>query len=221
MQANQKHPCHIVYDIGSEGIIYGEHPGICRITGQESVGLPFNKWVKDTFTDHAFLKPGNIISNQALFCFDEKSTIIQKLKNRDKPQRFRTYSHIIHDGKWHICTKADKRLIYNLIITGASLVCLTDSGQKHVFFKHRPGMWQLDDSYIMPDIDVFTWLHKQMCSLLDKGFSQTEVITGHYLQYRILQATVPAWKQIEDNIKPHRGTSLFNLAAWLLFTKQP
>ena len=220
MQANQKHPCQIIYEIGGKNKIYGVEPGICRITGIQTTGLPFDKWVKNTFTDHAFLKPGSIISNEALFCFEEKSTLIQALKNKEKPQRFRTYSHVVHRDKWHVCTKADKRLIYDLITDGASLVCLSDSGQKHLLFKHRPGMWQLEDSFIIPDIEYFKWLHEQMCTLLDAGFSQTEVITGHYLQYRIMQATVSVWKTLEDKIKPCRGTSLFNLAAWLLFTNQ-
>jgi len=213
------HPCEIIYHAGAEGKIYGNTPGICRITGQKSSGLPFDKWVRKTFTDQAFLLPGNIISNEALFCFDEASEIVMKRAGKEKPQRFRTYSHIIDAlGNWHCLTKADKKLTYKLIIEGASLVCLTDSGQKHLLFKHRPGMWQLDDMFVLPDIETFKFLHSNMCNLLDLGFSQTEVITGSYIQYRIVNAGIQTWKNLEDLIKPYRGISLFNFASWLLFT---
>lgn len=218
MQNETLHPCELMYNIGARNTIYGSIPGTCRITGKQSSGLPFNKWVKDTFTDQAFLKPGTIISNQALFCFDEKSEILQQLTGREKLQRFRTYSHIIHRGQWHICTKANKKKIFDLIVDGAEIVCLTDSGQKHVFFKHKPGMWQLDDSFIIPDIPEFTRLHSLMCDLLRMEFSQGEVITGQYLQYRILKAGLKPWKTIEDQIAPQRGSQLFNFASWLLFT---
>ena len=213
------HPCCLIYKAGANGKIYGETQGVCRITGMESKGLPFWKWVKDTFTDHAYLKPGTIISNEALFCFEEQSTFLSEMLGREKPQRFRTYSHIIdRDGVWHCCTKADKRKIYDLITQGATLVCLSDSGQKHLLFKHRSGMWQLEDSFVTADVPHFIRLHRGMCNLLAAGFSQTEVISGNYLQYRIMQISIPIWRELEDKIKTERGTAFFNFVSWLLFT---
>lgn len=212
------HPCEKIYHAGANGKIYGDTPGICRITGKPATGVPFIKWVRKTFTDQAFLFPGEIISNEALFCFDESSEIVMKRTGREKPQRFRTYSHIIDKtGRWHCLTKADKKLIFELIVDRAELVCLTDSGQKHLLFKHRPGMWQLDEQFILPDLETFRFLHGKMCRLLELGFSQTEVITGNYLQYRIAKAGIEAWKTLEDTIKPYRGISLFNFTSWLLF----
>jgi CRISPR type IV-associated protein Csf3 len=103
-----KHTCELIYEIGAKSKVYGSEKGICRITGKESIGLPFDKWVRDTFNDHDFLYPGTIISNEALFCFDESSEIIQKKTGRDKPQRFRTYSHIIKNGEWYCVGWPDK-----------------------------------------------------------------------------------------------------------------
>src|SRR5690606_17378661 len=128
------HPCETIYYLGANRKIYGTTPGTCRITGKEPTDTPFDKWVKETFTDHAYLKTGNIISNEAVFCFDESSEIIQKKTGRDKLQRYRTYAHIVHNGECYCLTKADKRKICELIITGAALVCVTDTGQKHVLF---------------------------------------------------------------------------------------
>ena len=78
------HPCERIYHAGASGKIFGDVPGICRITGKPSKGLPFNKWVRDTFTDHGSLKPGSIISNEALFCFEEASEIVMKRAGKEK-----------------------------------------------------------------------------------------------------------------------------------------
>jgi hypothetical protein len=212
------HPCELLYEVAAIKKTYGTVPGVCRITGKESTGLPFKTWVRDTFTDHAYLKPGDIISNEALFCFDESSEVIQKLTDRDKPQRFRTYSHIIANNAWHIYTKANKREMYQLITSGTcQVVCLSDSGQKHLYFKHRTGFWQLEDQFIVPDIDTLKFLHSRFGELLDVGFSQTEIITGNYIGYRVMKAGLQAWKTIEDQIKPLRGTLIFNFTAWIMY----
>ncbi len=217
---NMKHTCEQIYEIGAKGIIYGSEKGICRITGKESTGLLFEKWVKDTFNDHDRLFPGEIISNEALFCFDEASEIIQKKTGRDKPQRFRTYSHIIKDGDWYCVTKADKRLILQLIIEGAEMVCLTETGQKHVLFKHKTGLWQLDELHVKPDIELLGLLHFHMCELLAYQFSQTEIITGDYSSGRIIKAGLKNWQEHENIIKEHRGSGFFDFVSFMLYTDE-
>lgn len=213
-----KHICEQIYEIGANKKIYGTDKGICRITGNESRGVFFDKWVKKTFNDHDSLFPGNIISNEAMFCFDENSKIIQKKTGRDKPQRFRTYSHIIKDGKWYCLTKADKRFIFQLIIKGAEMVCLTESGQKHILFKHKTGMWQLDELYVVPNIDLLKLLHYHMCELMSFQFSQSEIIRGDYRTYRILEVGLKNWKEHENIIKEYRGTGIFDFTSFMLFT---
>lgn len=212
-----KHPCQILYETAGSGIIYGEEAGICRITGAKSLGIPFEKWVKPTFTDWGYLKPGTIISNEALFCFDEKSAVIQKKTGRDKPQKFRSYSHIISGGQWYCLTKADKQKIFELIISGAEIVSLTDTGQKHVFFKHKLGMWQLDELFVRPNIPILKKIHQTMRKLLLLGFSQSEIITGQYRHDRIMRAGLLTWKFLEKELAAHRGTGLFDFASWMLF----
>lgn len=212
------HPCELLYSIAAKNKIYGTVPGICRITGKEATGIPYSTWVKDTFTDHAFLKPGNIISNEALFSFEERSVEIQTMLNRPAGQKFRNYSHIIANNTWYPLTKANKREMYQLITSGTcQVVCLSDSGQKHLFFKHRTGFWQLENQFIVPDIDTLKYLHQQFSELLDMGFSQTEIITGNYIGYRVMKAGLQIWKTTEDQIKPHRGTLIFNFTAWIMY----
>lgn len=210
--------CYFLYKHNGNGFKVGEKPGICRITGEKSTGMPFQKWVKDTFTDHAHLYPGEIISNEAAFCFDEASKLIQDKTGRDKPQRFRTYSHIImQDGTWHIVTKADKQKIVGLLQQNPQIVCLTDSGQKHIFFKHKPGFWQLDETFIQPALQDFNFLHGVMMELLALGFSQGEVLSGNYSQAKILKIGIPAWQEVENKIKHRRSEPMFDFAAWLLY----
>ena len=214
------HVCEIIYKIGADDKVYGDINGICRVTGQESKGILFDEWVKSTFNDWAYLKPGNIISNEALFCFEERSELIQRKVGKDKPQRFRTYSHIIWEKKWYCVTKAKKEFIYDAIVNGAEIVSLTDTGQKHIFFKHRLGMWQLDDLFVKPDILIFKQLHKTMCDLMRLGFSQGEIITGQYKSNRIILAGPENWRKLEKEINKFRGHGIFDFAAWMLFISE-
>lgn len=211
------HPCEIIYKVSNSGLIYGDEKGTCRITGKESTGIKFGKWVKSTFNDYAYLQPGDIISNEALFCFDEQSDYLRLKTGREKPQRFRTYSHIVHSNNWYCLTKADKKEIFNLIISGAEIVSLTDTGQKHVFFKHKIGFWQLDELFITPDVEGLKRCHSLSCDLLRMGFSQNEIITGEYKFNRIELAGLNNWKPIESELKIFRGTGLFAFATWMLF----
>jgi hypothetical protein len=215
-----KHTCEQIYEIGANGKIYGSEKGVCRITGKKSTGTPFEKWVKNTFNDHDRLFPGDIISNEAMFCFDESSEIVQKKTGRDKPQRFRTYSHIIKEGQWHCVTKADKRHILQLIVEGAEMVCLTETGQKHVLFKHKIGMWQLDELHVEPDIDTLKHLHFHMCELMVYQFSQGEIISGDYSSGRIMKAGFTNWQYHENEIKKHRGSGIFDFTSFMLYTDE-
>ena len=80
--------CKKIYQIGAENKIYGTEKGICRITGNEGIGVNFEKWVRDTFNDHDRLFPGTIISNEAMFCFDESSEIVQKKDRKRQTSAF-------------------------------------------------------------------------------------------------------------------------------------
>lgn len=213
------HPCESIYKAAGQTPTIDGVRGVCRITGKDSQGVPFNKWVKDTFTDHAYLSPGDIISFEALFCFEEQSTLLQEKTQRDKPQRFRTYSHIVtEDGSWQVLTKANKREIFHLLAhTKPELVCLTDSGQKHILFKHRVGFWQLDETFIQPNAELLVFLHEKMLELLALGFSQTEIQSGKYYHARVLKAVLKVWHELEGQISSYRGKPIFDLAAWLMY----
>ena len=210
-----KHPCEIMYQF-SNGKIYGTTEGICRITGKQSIGVPFEKWVKDTFTDFAWLKPGTIISNEALFCFEEQSELLQAMTGRDKPQKFRTYTHIVEGGRWHVLSKAQKQEIYELLVSTDPEVCvISDSGQKHLVFKHRIGTWQFENETISRDIETLRQIKETADEMIRLKFSKDEIQTGKYAQWKILECGLAKWQELENIIKPRRGSAIFDLAVWL------
>jgi hypothetical protein len=209
------HPCEILYLFASNKI-YGDEKGICRITGKESTGINFDGWVKDTFTDHAYLYPGQIISNEALFSFEESSELIAQKVNKEKPQRFRTYSHIVANGEWYVLTKAQKKEIYELILNNEPDVCvISDSGQRHLLFKHKIGTWQFEDQHIKRDKKTLAKIKLIGDELISNNFSKAEVLSGNFVQHRIMKYGVKKWLLAENELRRDRGSAIFDLGIWL------
>ena len=216
------HPCQLVYKAAGLTPPETGNYGTCRVTGAQTYGVYFDDWIasREKFNDFATLRPGNIMSHEALFTFDEQSLLLAQKTNRDKPQRFRTYCHIITaTGEWYALTKADKKLMFTLLTASQApqVVSLTDTGQRHLFFKNRLGFWQLDDHYILPNVPLFTQIHANMMHLLTLGFTQTEVHSGNYNGARVAAAGLETWKQAESKIKAYRKQPIFDMAAWLMY----
>jgi predicted glycosyl hydrolase (DUF1957 family) len=210
------HPVETIYAASGTATRYGDTFGVCRITGKEGTGLQFDKWVKDTFTDFSYLKPGTIISNEALFCFQEQSELIQQITGKDKPQRFRTYSHFVNQGAWHVLNKADKAVMLPLMLQVPEVCVIAESGQKHLVFKHKPHTWQLEETTVQPDVERFTALHGSVYALAE-GFSIDEIQSAQYQGHRIIKFGAAKWKELESQIKQWRGSAMFDLA--LFFAK--
>lgn len=213
-----QHPCEILYETNGRGFSIGNVEGVCRITGKRSVGQKFSDWVRRTFTDFGSLHAGDIISNEAAFCFDEASTLIQQKTGRDKPQRFRTYSHFLEeDGTWHCLTKADKPQMLDLLHKETKIVCVAESGQRHIFFKNKPGMWQIEDVVLDRDIKKFDLIHSCMTQLLLLDFSQDEIRRGLYNLTKVAKCGIKAWEQFENKIKPFRGSPIFHFCSFFMY----
>lgn len=110
--------------------------------------------------------------------------------------------------------------MYEIITNSPQLVCLTDTGQKHLLFKHRNGFWQLDENHIPPNTEELVRLHEVMMQLLLIGFSQTEVHTGKYYPARVANAGLQVWRNLEDKIKLMRNHPIFDLSAWLMYNNK-
>jgi len=211
------HPCEIIYAL-SDKPVYGEEAGICRITGKESKGIEFTSWVRDTFTDLGYLVPGTIISNEAAYCFDEASEYLRQKAGKEKPQRFRNYSHFVVDGQWHMRDKGQKADMLLFMLSNPEICVISESGQKHLLFKNTPKFWQLEEALIYPDIERFKIIHTAVTSL-SEYFSNEEMQTGLYNQYRIIKFGHKKWFEAEQVIRQFRGSAIFDLAIFFSKTK--
>lgn len=213
------HACELIYNISNTTKTYGNVKGHCCILDKQAIGLPLKKALGKSFTDIANLGGGDIISNEALFCFDEANEEVQKRTNKEKLQHFRTYSHIICDNTWYCLTKADKKKMYELILNDAELVCLSDSGQKHLMFKHKRGFWQLEELYIKPNINILKQIHYIMSELLELGFNQFEIYQGNYSSKNLIKVDLKKWKQLETELCffKRKYFDLFHLSSFFMF----
>lgn len=213
------HPCEMIYEAAGRPATYGDVEGVCRITGKRSIGQPFGKWVKKTFSDYSDLHEGEIISNAAAFCFCEVDQTLADLIGASKPQNFRTYTHIIDaEGVWHCYTKADKAKIVDRMLEGAQLVSITSTGQKHLLFKNRIGFWQYDNLHVPVDIPAFRRMHSRMMELLADGYNQREIATGEYKYPTIVKIGLETHLRNAEELAAWRGAPLFELAAALMYS---
>lgn len=197
--------------------------GICRICGDEANGIRFSDWVKDTFTNHDLLRPGEIICDRCLFWFDQRSVELQERMGKDKPQKMQNYSHFVMDGKWEPVGKGDKRRMAALLLdsTFPEMAAIAVSGQKHLAFRARrnpPGQaggWvQFEEQEVWIEQkklrEVLHWVET-----LYQEFTKGEIESGQYAPRRIMAFGVDRWKILEEQIKPIRSTELFQLALYL------
>jgi len=197
--------------------------GICRFCGAENIGVEFDEWVKDTFTDFDKLRIGNIVCDACLFFFNEKSDELAKIMCKDKPQRMRNYSHFIVAGNWIPLSKGNKDKMKDLLFGSPfpELAAIADSGQKHIVFRaerNRPGSkcgWvQFEEQSLFFIPEEFK-LHLDNIERLYAGFSKDEICGGKYQSWRIMQFGVDRWIEVEKEIKIIRGSLIFHLALFL------
>ena len=195
----------------------------CVMCGAETEGLLFTEWVKPTFTDHDKLQDGDVICDDCLFWFDEKSEKLAQMVGKDKPQRMRNYSHFIVDGKWIPLSKGDKRRMQSLLLDEPfpELAAIAESGQKHIVFRaprNLPngyaGWVQFEEQslFVVPDK---LWKVLDVVERLYIGFSKTEIETGKYAGYRVIKFGFERWQALDFELRQHRGSLLFQLAVFL------
>lgn len=195
----------------------------CRICGIEGDGVPFNEWVKPTFTDHDKLHDGDVICDACLFWFGERSEELARRVGKEKPQRMRNYSHFVIGGKWTPLSKGNKNQMKSLLLGEhfPELAAIAESGQKHIVFRatrnppgSKAGWVQFEEQAL------FVHPHKLrdllgIIEALYATFSKEEIGTGRYRQYRIRKFGLANWQALELQVKPIRGSLLFKLALFL------
>lgn len=191
--------------------------GMCRLCGVEAEGYPWARWVKDTFTDHDLLGPGDAICVACLCCADDHSAVLQARTGREKLQRMRNYSHIVtRRGHWLPLGKDQKAVIASALLDGPDVAVISLSGQKHVVFRARVGQWQIEEQRCWPDPARLQLLLTAVQALYrEPAVTKAMIETGEYSP-RALAAIGPREVYTLDAaLRPHRGSPLFSLAVWL------
>jgi len=208
---------HMIYGAaGSPSMIEDAH-GVCRLCGSDSRGTPFVKWVKDTFTNYDLLQPGEIICCACQFCASEQTPTLAERTGKDKPQKFRNYSHFVTpEGEWHPLTKGQKREMLALLQRSCPVAIIAESGQKHLFFRSVPAWWQFEEQRMLPDIAGLDRLIRPIEELYHGGLSKDAIQSGVYVPAFVVKFGVDRWLELEQQIAPHRQRLLFNLAVFLV-----
>ncbi len=196
--------------------------GTCRACGIESAGVPFDAWVKPTFTDWDKIAPGEILCQACQFCFCDQSGLLATLVGKSKPQRMRNYSHFVAGDRWIPLSKGDKpRMRALLLDPGLQLAVIADSGQRHILFRAKPGWWQFEEHALRPAPEALPQFLLPVEELYAGGiFSKREIASGAYSQRRVLEFGPERWARVEPLVRPMRGQILFTLAVFLAQPKE-
>lgn len=197
--------------------------GICRFCQKSSDGQDFWDWVKPTFTDHDKLSPGDIVCDDCLFWFDEANAELATKMDKDKPQRMRNYSHFILNGEWIPLSKGNKTKMTSLLLGNPfpELAAIAESGQKHIVFRatrnapgSKAGWVQFEEQSLWIEPEQLRNLLEIIQALMVE-FSKGEIETAQYKLYRIINFGLEQWRILEQELKPSRGSLIFNLALFL------
>src|SRR4030042_6927219 len=194
----------------------GDVSGMCRTCGVDGIGISFNAWVKDTFMNFGELVPGDILCCACQFAFDEHSTLLALKVGKDKPQRMRNYSHFVVDGEWIPLSKGNKTEMRDILLNRSlDLAGIAISGQKHIIFRARSGWWQIEEQAERPFPEDLRAMLVLVEELYEGGLSKGEIETGRYAQYRIVRFGFERWHDVENVLRPRRGSLRWHLAVFL------
>jgi hypothetical protein len=204
----------IIYTAASQPPMLSDVSGICCLCGIDSVGQRYDEWVKQTFTDHTYARAGTIICQACQFCASDRCPGLAERQRKDKPQRFRNYSHIVVAGIWYPLSKGEKPKMRELLINPVDAAIIAVSGQKHLFYRAVPGWWQVEEIPMRAQPTELDLLLRAIIPMLDV-FSKAEILSGRYDQRRIMMFGLPRWRMCEHAIAPQRGSALLDLAVFL------
>lgn len=205
----------VIYKAAGAPPMQGELVGPCRLCGGIRSGLAFDRWVKETFTDHDKLLPGLIVCHACQFCTAEATPGLAERVRKDKPQKMRNYSHFVTDQVWYPLSKGQKGEMRRLLFAGTEVAVIAESGQKHLLPFARIGWWTFELAVVKPFPRKLKEILTVIEPLYQAGISKTEIETGHYASTRILAVGLQAWQAAESCIKQWRATVPFQLALFL------
>jgi len=189
--------------------------------------VPRDEWVKPTFTDFAYAAApeSDAICAACVWALSDRNAELQTMRGKDKPQRMRNYSHIVHAGQWHAYTKGEKRDIVRHLIDGTGLpeLCIiAESGQKHLVFKAQTnppsqcaGWIIFEERSMWIKQDQLRTAYHRIIDLMAAGCFKSEIESGNYSRNHIAKCGLEMWRQTEQFLKSVRGSDEFTVAIFL------
>lgn len=194
----------------------GNAVGSCYLCGG-SVYDPSPVAFPSTFMDYdkARCSDSLYLCQACLFSMEERSELLASLVGKDKLQRMRNYSHFVLNGQWYPLSKADKTRMYDLLLQCPELSVIAVSGQKHLIFRAQPGMWQIEEAAVQPELGLLQDLTRRVVPLYSNGFKKSEIRTGEYKTYRVKKYGVDRWYHDDMPLREWRGSPYLELAVFL------
>lgn len=215
-------PTHLIYQAANTPIFDGieDLSGNCFVCKQFILsGIPIKKALRDCFAGLDSIGDAKGVGYCAACAF----TFLEKVVINGDIKRFRTHSHLVANGKWMPCTKAQKPLMREFLLSdhnGPWLAVLAESGQKFlawrapVNFGNGPFKVRLEEQNIETNKEELTFLIDLITTLLTAGFSKSAIQSGVYNQNTI-KKNYDLYTQAEPQLKEFRGQSVLDLALYL------
>jgi len=218
-------PTQFLYTIAGNELHHRSF-GRCWLCGGAAYApVKTEKWVRPTFTNFDTAR-GDWeagVCEACVWCTRFKSAELAEMLGREKPQNMTTYSHIVARGEWHTLHKGQKSEIRALLLADGGLpelAVIAESGQKHIIHLaqlndvgQRAGFVQLEQDTLHIAQDELAWLLERVECLYHARFSKTSIQSGEYTFYP--DSDLEVWREVEDEIRPYRGSGVFDLACWL------
>lgn len=171
-------------------------------------GMPTKKAIKDTFTDRdkARWPASSSVCPGCVFCLSYMS--------------LRNYSILATQNELRHPGRAEIRDMLLEPPEPPFVFCVAVSGQKWLHFRAQIS-YSRDDYYVQYEETPVYVSRPLLAYLLERVemlysvFVKAEILTGQYGQNRIKQFGLAEFQRIENELAPHRGSRLFDLAVFV------
>lgn len=195
----------IHYNPAPEGNLKGD----CWLCGcQTDRGHPKNKIILPTFTD------GNLAKSPWSDLVCEHCTHILSYRELRNYSIFADSNGLKHPSRIQI-----RDILLNPP-EPPFLLCVAESGQRHLTFKAIVNyskdrfIARMDNFNVIVEPGKFKWL-LELTEELYQTFTKDEIGSSDYKSHKIKEFGLERWEKIENQIKPMRKSSLFQLVLFV------
>lgn len=171
-------------------------------------GVSTKKAIKPTFTDNPYAR-----------C-PESKTLCPGCAFSISYRELRNYSIVASPaGILHPTRVALKEILLRPPVP-PFVICIAVSGQKHITFKASVNYDKTEFEVMLEEQRVMVKPREfldclRVVEIMYIYFTKDEIGTGHYSQNRIREMGLMAWESCEREVKPWRGTRIFELVLFV------